>query len=141
MMLICIGNIPLLENVSIMESKKRGRVSVSGPKVAEIRNNVTLPSNMIEYTIRFECRLSKWYVPLLELPDSGFVMKGVTLILMQRKDLPNDDDSFMKSNDYVDDDFEDKEESAYSEAILEIFKKQQMGACSESTLGIAFNYM
>nr|GEW15668.1 F-box domain, leucine-rich repeat domain, L domain-like protein [Tanacetum cinerariifolium] len=63
------------------------------------------------------------YVPLLKLPVSGYVMKGVTLILVERNDLIDDDiDSFMK----IDlNDFEDKEEAAYCEAVIEIVKKHR----------------
>ena len=70
--------------------------------------------------VDFPRRISRCYVPLLELPVSGYVMKGVSLILMLRDDLPDDIDSFMKS-----DDVEDNEEAAYTEAIMQILKKHR----------------
>lgn len=48
-------------------------------------------------------------------------MKGVTVLLLGRNDLLEDNiDSFMKFDVT---DFEDKEEVAYSEAVIEIVKK------------------
>ncbi|GJY95561.1 hypothetical protein Tco_0511922 [Tanacetum coccineum] len=68
-------------------------------------------------------RISECYVPLLKLPVSGYFMKGVTIIRFRKNDLLDDDiDSFMK----IDlNDFEDKEEVAYSEVVIEIVKKHR----------------
>ncbi|PWA86913.1 F-box domain, Leucine-rich repeat domain, L domain-like protein [Artemisia annua] len=121
LMLLCsIKNIPLLETVSIMDCDKRWRVSASGVKVTEMRNDLTSPSESSYMRLEFGCRVSRCYVPLLELPVSGYVMKGVTLFLFERDDLTeSESDSSWKT---VDVDFEDKDEAAYCEAMMEIFK-------------------
>ncbi|PWA66097.1 F-box domain, Leucine-rich repeat domain, L domain-like protein [Artemisia annua] len=131
-LLATIDTFPLLEKISITDSGKRGRVSHTGEKVVELRNGL---SSHPETLNKVHSRLSRCYVPLLELPVSGYVMKGVTLILLERTNLGNDkNDSSMKSDDHYDnfmsnydDDsvFEDNEEAAYSEAVMEIFKKHR----------------
>ncbi|GKF76114.1 hypothetical protein Tco_0225558, partial [Tanacetum coccineum] len=53
-------------------------------------------------------------------------MKGVTLILREREDLP--DHISLLNTHILDDDFEDEEEGAYNEAMKEMLKelKRQM---------------
>ncbi|GJT21133.1 F-box domain containing protein [Tanacetum coccineum] len=119
-LLSCIKSVPSLEKVSIMDCDNRWKVSASGVKVTEMRNDLTTPFESLYMRLELGCRMSRCYVPLLELPISGYVMKGATLFLMERDDLPEDEyDSFWKS---VDADFEEKEEAAYCEAVMEIFK-------------------
>nr|XP_043638351.1 F-box protein AUF1-like [Erigeron canadensis] len=119
-----IVDFPLLENVLITQSGKRGSVSCSGRNIVEMRKWLCSPADGIEHKLDdctdFPCRLSHCYVPLLKLPFSGYLMKGVTLYLMERKDLRDGDKSFMNINM---DDFEDKEEAAYGEAMMEMLKK------------------
>lgn len=112
-----ISYFPLLEKISIRDSSKKGRISVNGggkTKIGEMR----------------ECRYSSCsirsslcYIPLLELPISGYTMKGVTLVLVDESVIPDGDESFMAS--FEDHDFEDKEEVVYGEAMMEIFKKHR----------------
>ncbi|PWA78799.1 F-box domain, Leucine-rich repeat domain, L domain-like protein [Artemisia annua] len=124
MLVYHVISLPLLEKVAITDLGKREKVSLSGGKVAEVRNWLSSPSGeTIEQKMKFlqtGCRASECYVSLLELPVSGYVMKGVYLFLAEWNDLANDNyDSFMKNNVA----FEDKEETAYFEARLEILKK------------------
>nr|GEW32783.1 hypothetical protein [Tanacetum cinerariifolium] len=139
LMLLCsIKNIPLLETVSIMNCDKRWRISASGVKVTEMRNDLTSPSEASYMRLEFGCRVSRCYVPLLELPVSGHVMKGATLFLFERDDLPEDEyDNFWKT---VDADFEDKEEAAYCEAMMEIFKNHmgRIERLNHLTTGVDF---
>ncbi|GJU90896.1 F-box domain containing protein [Tanacetum coccineum] len=135
-LLATIDTFPLLEKVSITDSGKRGRVSHRGENIVELRNWLSSPPESLKKEIECHCQLSRCYVPFLELPVSGYVMKGVTLILLERYNLGNDkNDSFMKSDDHddncmnnYDDDyvFEDNEEAAYREAVMEIFKKHRV---------------
>ncbi|GJX50749.1 F-box domain containing protein [Tanacetum coccineum] len=111
----CIKNVPLLEKVTLTDSRKRCRISLNKEKIAEMRSGLSTPYELIRRN-----RVSKCYVPLLELPVSGYVLKGVTVFLMERDDLPIGNDSFMKIDD---DDSEDKLEAAFNEALMEIFKK------------------
>ncbi|PWA77749.1 F-box domain, Leucine-rich repeat domain, L domain-like protein [Artemisia annua] len=139
LMLLCsIKNIPLLETVSIMDCDKRWRVSASEVKVTEMRNDLTSPSESSYMRLEFGCRVSRCYVPMLELPVSGYVMKGVTLFLFERDDLPESEfDIFRKT---VDADFEDKKEAAYCEALMEIFKNHmgRIERLNHLTTGVDF---
>ncbi|GJX32499.1 hypothetical protein Tco_0242354 [Tanacetum coccineum] len=121
-----IIRLPLLEKVSIVDSDNRGKLSFSGGKIADLRNlRCSLPDTVekrLNY-LDFPSKVSGCYVPLLELPVSGYVMKGVTLVIFLRDDLPDDIDSFMKNDD--NDDVEDKEEAAYTEAMMQILKKHR----------------
>ncbi|PWA77748.1 F-box domain, Leucine-rich repeat domain, L domain-like protein [Artemisia annua] len=121
-----ITNLPLLEDVAIADSFEKGRVSLNGEKVAELRNlphSFSDVTELLKHYLNTPRRLSCCYVPLLELPFSGYVMKGVTLYIMGRNDLPAENfDSFMN----IDlNDFKDKKEAAYSEAVMEILKKHR----------------
>ncbi|PWA66564.1 F-box domain, Leucine-rich repeat domain, L domain-like protein [Artemisia annua] len=75
-----IISFPLLERVSIVDSDNRGKVSFSGGKIADIRNLLCSPSETMEQRLKyldFPSKMSRCYVPLLELPVSGYVMKGI----------------------------------------------------------------
>lgn len=129
MLLCCILDFPLLEKVLITDSGKRGKVSVGGSKIGEVRKWLHSPSELYKQMLiqNFEIpdRVSAGYIPLLNLPVSGYVMKGVNLVIIERDgfDIPDGYDRFMKSDD-MDDDFQhDKEEAAYAEAVMEIFEK------------------
>nr|GEW97770.1 hypothetical protein [Tanacetum cinerariifolium] len=125
-MLDYIKCFPLLENVTITDAGERGRVSLSGGNIADRGKCLSSINKIIDLwasdIINNSCnRLRQCYVPLLKLPVSGYIMKGVTLALSEMNDFP-DDDSFTNINL---NDFEDKEEAAYSEAVMEIFKKNR----------------
>nr|GEW12174.1 hypothetical protein [Tanacetum cinerariifolium] len=117
-----ITSLPLLQDVSITDPGQKVRVSLNGEKVAEMRY-LSEPGELKKLHEDIPYRMSKCYVPLLKLPVSGYIMKGVTLLLLGRNDLLDDDiDSFMN----IDlNDFEDKEEVPYSEAVIEIVKKHR----------------
>ncbi|PWA49480.1 F-box domain, Leucine-rich repeat domain, L domain-like protein [Artemisia annua] len=106
--------------VNANDPGQKVRVSLNGEKVAEMRNLSEAELRKLHDDI--PDRMSVCYVPLLKLPVSGYVMKGVTLILLGKNDLLDDIDSFMKLDV---NDFEDKEEVAYSEAMIEIVKKHR----------------
>ncbi|GKA55765.1 hypothetical protein Tco_0754837 [Tanacetum coccineum] len=112
----------LLQDVSITDPGQKVRVSLSEEKVAEMRN-LSEAGELKKLHEDIPYRMSKCYVPLLKLHVLGYNIKGVTILLLGRNDLLDDDiDSFMK----IDlNDFEDKEEVAYSKAVIEIVKKHR----------------
>ncbi|CAH1412569.1 unnamed protein product [Lactuca virosa] len=95
MLLHLVKDLPLLEEVSITDSERRGRLSLKGEKLSEVK---------------------EW------LPVSGYVMKGVFVMVMEMKDLESENDILMNSEDGG---FEDKEEAAYTEALMEIMEKHK----------------
>lgn len=128
MLLDCAVDFPWLEKVSITDYAKRGTVSLSGGKIAKVRNwlhSYSPSDETLEQSLNFidsPHRISLCHIPVLELPVSGYVMKRVTLFLMERDYLPdNGDASYIKTDFEV----EEKEEAAYSEAVIEIFKKHR----------------
>ncbi|PWA77320.1 F-box domain, Leucine-rich repeat domain, L domain-like protein [Artemisia annua] len=128
--------LPFLEKVSFTDSGKRGKVSISGKNFAEAKNELYSPSRTVGEKVRLEdncARMTKCYTPLLKLPVSGYVMKGVTLILMERKDVPHDNDWLLKTDDDLDN-LEDEEEAAYSEAMKVIFKSVHSVTDAEATI-------
>lgn len=117
---------PLLENVTITDTSKRGKVSLCGeifPNHKNCLRSLTKFAEMCNSDVENGSfnRVRRCYVPLLKLPVSGYMMKGVTLALFETNDLPGDD-CFTNINL---NDFEDKEEAAYTEAMMEIFKKNR----------------
>ncbi|GKC02096.1 hypothetical protein Tco_0993706 [Tanacetum coccineum] len=97
-MLDYIKCFPLLENVTITDAGERGRVSLSGGNIADREKCLSSINKIIDL----------------------YMMKGVTLALSEMNDFS--DDSFTNINL---NDFEDKEAAAYSEAVMEIFKKNR----------------
>lgn len=131
MMLICTVSFPLLEKVLVTDSSKTGTISasVSDGKIGELRkwidsdSSTEIVTQMMGDSVDLPSSVSDCYIPLLKLPVSGYVMKGVNLILFERDG--SDYDSIMKIVADLDDDLEDKEEVVYSEALREIFKKHR----------------
>ncbi|PWA68098.1 F-box domain, Leucine-rich repeat domain, L domain-like protein [Artemisia annua] len=110
---------PLLENVSIKDTGKRGRISLTHEKIVELRNWICSDpetANERMNGLGNPLVMNGCDVPFLKLPACGYMMEGVSFFLLEVGD--DDDDSFMRFNL---DDFEDREEAAYSEAGMKIF--------------------
>ncbi|KAJ9537504.1 hypothetical protein OSB04_030237 [Centaurea solstitialis] len=125
MLLGLVCNFPLLERVCITDSGKRGRVSLSGGEVGKVRDWLFSSSetpvgrmNIMD----FPGSTSEYHVPILHLPVSGFVMKGITLVVVDRGNLEGGNDSFVNEDE---DGFGDEMEAVYSEAVMEILKSQR----------------
>ncbi|PWA38819.1 F-box domain, Leucine-rich repeat domain, L domain-like protein [Artemisia annua] len=111
-------------SMAMRYSGKRGKVSINGKIFAEARNELYSPSRTIGENVKLEnegAKMTNCYFSLLKLPVSGYVMKGVTLFLMERGDVPHDNDWLLKTTDDLDN-FEDEEEAAYNEAMKLILK-------------------
>lgn len=125
----CVSSFPLMETVSITDSDKRGKISVSGGKINELRKWLHSPSQTIDQMMIRSThgphRISGCYFPLLELPVSGHVMKRVTLVLAERADLTDDERNRFINIDDEEDYIEDKEEAAFSEALMEILENRR----------------
>lgn len=88
------------------------------------KNSMRLHSTLETVMKRAElpARVNQCYIPVLKLPVSGYVMKGVFVVVMEMKDLQDGNDFLMNSED---DGSEDKEEAAYTEAVKEILEKHR----------------
>ncbi|KAI3700382.1 hypothetical protein L2E82_45008 [Cichorium intybus] len=121
MLLFIHKDLPMLEEVSITGSGRRGRLFLSGKKLREVKEWVHSASETMMGHVEIPDIVSNCYIPVLKLPVSGYVMKGIHVILMEMKDLQGRNDGLMNSNDG----FEEKEEAAYTEAVMEILNKHK----------------
>ncbi|KAK9059106.1 hypothetical protein SSX86_021725 [Deinandra increscens subsp. villosa] len=124
MLLYFMKDLPVLEKVCITDSGERGRLSLSGGKLAEVREWIhSAPDNVKPQMNRIEVpvNVSQCYVPVLNMPVSGCVMKGITLVVMRMDDVEGEDDCFTNGEDG----FGDRVELAYSEAVMEILENHK----------------
>ncbi|GJU63364.1 ribonuclease H-like domain-containing protein [Tanacetum coccineum] len=106
-------------NVSIKDSGKRARISL-----VELRNWICSDPQTANENINDAgppCALSYcYYVPFLKFPACGYMMEGVCLRMWELGD--DNDDTFTRFNM---DDFEDREEAAYSEAVMKVLTEHR----------------
>ncbi|XP_023741060.1 F-box protein At5g46170 isoform X1 [Lactuca sativa] len=121
MLLYLVNDLPMLEEVSITDSGRRGRLSLSGKKLNEVKEWVHSASETELDRVEIPDMVSKCYIPVLKLPVSGYVMRGVFITIMEVKDLQGENNGLMNNEDG----FEDKEEAAYTEAVMEILKNHK----------------
>ncbi|CAH1412587.1 unnamed protein product [Lactuca virosa] len=120
MLLHLLNNLPMLEEVSITDLGRRGRLSLSGKKLREVKEWVHSASETVFDRVEVPDMVSKCYIPVLKLPVSGYVMKGVFCAVMEMKDLHGENDNGLLDSENG---FEDKEEAAYIEAMKEVLEK------------------
>ncbi|XP_023763327.1 F-box protein AUF1 [Lactuca sativa] len=120
MLLYLVNDLPMLEEVCISDSGRRGRLSLSGKKLSEVKEWVHSASETMLNRVNVPTILRNCYIPVFKLPVSGYVMKGIYFCVMEMKDMEGGNEFLMSSENGG---FEDKEESAYTEAMMEILKK------------------
>ncbi|CAI9277524.1 unnamed protein product [Lactuca saligna] len=115
MLLDCANGFPKLEDVSITGSGRRERLSLSGEKLIEVKAWLHSASKTELARVDVLTQVSECYIPVLKLPVSGYVMKGVFVMVMGMHNLQGGNDFLMNSENGG---FEDKEEAAlYTEAV------------------------
>ncbi|CAI9277517.1 unnamed protein product [Lactuca saligna] len=112
MLMDIVKDLPMLEEVSITDSGRRGRLSLSGEKLIEVKEWVNSASKAEFSRVEVPTVMSNGYIPLLKLPVSGYVMKEIYFGVMKMKDLEGGNDGVMS----IENGSEDKEEAAYTEA-------------------------
>ncbi|XVF47302.1 hypothetical protein PTKIN_Ptkin03bG0099000 [Pterospermum kingtungense] len=118
--------IPMLQKLVISDANKQGKFNMVKEDIVEMRNcrsssSEQETSSLMERTPVPEMNMKLWYVPMVELPESGYVMRGATLVLIR----PVADDHGMihekrnigDSMEYLEDDGK-----AFSEAVREVIK-------------------
>ena len=78
-------NLIMLRNLVIEDGSKQGRLNMGEDQLKELRKRVKLQSPL-ERTKLPAISIKLWYVPLLEVSDSGSVMKGATVIVIRPVD-------------------------------------------------------
>ncbi|GMI97401.1 hypothetical protein like AT4G18380 [Hibiscus trionum] len=81
-------SIPSLERVAISDANKHGVLSVGKEELVEMRNSMNTfesssSSSPIERSPVPELNMKLLHSPVLELPKSGYVMEGATLVLIR----------------------------------------------------------
>ncbi|KAF9675488.1 hypothetical protein SADUNF_Sadunf09G0037400 [Salix dunnii] len=115
-----------LENMIASDVCKQGKVCMGKDEVAEIRNSMksmVATDSSLERTRVPDLSMKLWYVPLLELPENGYIMRGATLVVLR----PNDDGQIGngRKSGLFDFDGEECEKKAYSEAAREMMKMKK----------------
>ncbi|KAF7120247.1 hypothetical protein RHSIM_Rhsim13G0206700 [Rhododendron simsii] len=79
LLLLLVSQQPDIKGVEIVDSKNHGKVSLQGEQLAKLKKH--MPNSMPWGNSKLVPGhyFTVWYVPLLLLPRSGFVMKRVTL--------------------------------------------------------------
>ncbi|CAI9277523.1 unnamed protein product [Lactuca saligna] len=121
MLLYLVNDLPMLEEVSISDSGRRGRLSLSGKKLSEVKDWVHSASETVLNGVNVPTIMQNCYIHVLKLPVSGYVMKGIYFCVIEMKDIEGTGNEFLMSSENGG--FEDKEEAAYTEAMMEILKK------------------
>ncbi|OAY57997.1 F-box protein At4g18380 [Manihot esculenta] len=111
-----------LENVTISDVNKQGKIYVGKDQICEMRNAVKLPEigSSSERSRVPDLSMKLWYVPVLELPETGFLMKGATLVVIR----PVDGEIRNNHNhgDLVGFDGDESEKKTFDEAVREMMK-------------------
>lgn len=116
-----------LENIIASDVCRQGRVCMGKDEVAEIRNSmksmVASTDSSLERTRVPDLSMKLWYVPVLELPENGYIMRGATLAVLR----PNDDGQIGNGSksDLFGFDGEECEKKAFNEAVREMVKMKK----------------
>lgn len=110
------------QSVMISDSSKQGRLIMGEEQFKELRRSMN-PTAPVERTMVPAVRVKLWHVPVLELPASGRVMNGATLIVIR----PAERTMKMESEDEgLGDCFEgEEEEEDLREAVREMLKEKK----------------
>jgi len=77
-----VGKLPMLQSVVITDASKQGKLCTVEQQLVELRNTMKFENSPERTPIPKLC-MKLWYVPVMELPASGCVMKGLTLVLIK----------------------------------------------------------
>ncbi|XVF04815.1 hypothetical protein REPUB_Repub05bG0117900 [Reevesia pubescens] len=85
--------IPMLERVLISDANNQGKFYMGKEELFDMRSSMMnseqetlMESSSLERTRVPELSMKLWYLPMLELPESGYVMRGATLVLIKPVD-------------------------------------------------------
>ncbi|KAG5517445.1 hypothetical protein RHGRI_038001 [Rhododendron griersonianum] len=118
-----LSHFPMLQSVTITDSKKKGaKLCLSGEKLAECRNTFSMTRMHSLLSMGWSWTLENMrvgYVPVLHLPMSEYVMKGVTIV--NYKMFADDDyDAYKAMVDAF-----AEEQDVFSEAVVQIQEKHK----------------
>nr|XP_048324112.1 F-box protein At4g18380 isoform X2 [Ziziphus jujuba var. spinosa] len=126
-----VAGFPTLSDVVIADGNKQGKLSMSEEQLGELRSSLdssmVSESSSLERSMIPDLSMKLWYAPVLELPASGFVMKGATLISIKPLDVEK------KGNDHGDqlevsgfhDEEDEEQRGLFGEAVKELMKMKK----------------
>ncbi|XP_057954927.1 F-box protein At5g46170-like [Malania oleifera] len=117
---------PMLESVVITDSKGQGRMRMGEEQMKKARSSENSPATAESTFGRTRVpnlRMNLWFAPRLELPRTGWVMKGATLVTIKAIDGPIGigSDSEMLAGAF---DGEERED-AFREAVRKMVTKKE----------------
>ncbi|XP_058198604.1 F-box protein AUF2-like [Rhododendron vialii] len=114
-----IRNYPMLQSITITDSTNKGvRLYLGGEKLVDCRNAFKNDIKCPEEAVPRQESIRVGSVPVLQLPMSGYVMKGVTIVHVK---LCRGDDSESDAQLAMVDAFAE-ERGVFSEAVVQILK-------------------
>lgn len=132
-----VADHPMLKSVAIVDSDKQGKVGMREEEIAELRRSFESEAADAKAAAEAErsrvpdLRMKLWYAPELELPESGYVMKGATMVLIAPASEVGEKGKAKEGGDLADAmesvSFEgaDGEEEAFGEAVKEMRKMKK----------------
>jgi hypothetical protein len=127
-----VANFPMLQSMVITDARKRGKLCMGEDQLVELRNTMnssagTLEeSNSLERTPIPNLSMNLRYVPEMQLPVSGYVMKEVTLVVIKPVVSGVEMGEGVSDGDLLVGDFdgEDEETMVFGEAVREMVKRK-----------------
>ncbi|KAK9273315.1 hypothetical protein L1049_018122 [Liquidambar formosana] len=114
---------PNLRNAVITDASGQGRLCMRDEQIVEMRNSAESSATTLERTQVPALKMKLWYVPELELPAAGRVMKGATLVVIRAV---NGVKRVGSAGDLLEGAFEgEEEEKVLGEAVREMIKKKE----------------
>ena len=126
-----VVDFPALSSVVVSDENKQGKLYMGEEQFAELRSNLendvssmALESSL-ERSIIPDLNMKLWYVPQLELPGSGCVIKGATLVVI--RPLDHSKKGPMDDADLLGGGFDGNEEESaiLGEAVREMMKMKK----------------
>ncbi|KAG7947865.1 hypothetical protein I3843_14G116100 [Carya illinoinensis] len=122
-----VAECPALQRVVITDTRKQGKLRMVEDQIVELRNTLkgTLLESSLERTPIPKLRMKLWYKQVMELPASGFAMKGVTVMIIKpagRETKGKSDGDLLVGGL----DGEDEEKAVFGEAVREMVKRKPM---------------
>ncbi|XP_076907496.1 F-box protein At5g46170-like [Bidens hawaiensis] len=89
-----------IRDVKIIDGSRQGNIQMTEKQVVELRSTM---AGELDRTRVPAVTIKMWYMPMLELPESGGVMKGATLAVIRPTAAAKDDDVRLASGAFEED--------------------------------------
>ncbi|KAK4779560.1 hypothetical protein SAY87_015666 [Trapa incisa] len=123
-----------LEDVQISDAAKQGKLWMGKEQIDEVRKSEKIgtesdsgsESRPLERSVVPDLKMKLWFVPQMELPETGYVMKGATVVVIRpandKKECWVDDGEYSYPCDWLGKGGGDERDKAFREAMSEMRK-------------------